>query len=144
MLETRQTETVKVDQVYPGATFQSSRCMSTAFLSVAKELGGDKFMQELSPRFKQWKSLVQYVSTHGFLGVMLTTTDHNRWGFITRDFGDSQQFRYTTFDRRGFIGHGTYLTADEACIALFDMGLRIIDDPKRLDEVSSSSSWYIE
>lgn len=134
----------ETEQVYPGATFQDRRCMASTFLGLTQKVGGRGLSSSLSTRHQQWHELVNYVGKHGFLGIMLTTAEQNRWGFITRDFEDNQQFRYTTFDRRGFIGHGTYLTAEEACVALFDMGLRIVDDPHRLDEVSKNCNWYIE
>lgn len=132
------------EQIFPNETFQYRRCRSVPFLDLAGQVGGQPLLRELTPRFEQWRKLVEHVSGHGFLGTMLTNDQQNRWGFITRDFEDAQLFRYTTFDRRGFIGHGTYNTADEACVALFDMGLRNIDDPNRLDDIATNCDWYTQ
>lgn len=143
MFQTQQNLTVK-DQIYPDGSFQSRRCSSSNLLDTASKVGGKALVRDLAPRFKQWRELVQHVNDNGFLGTMLTTVDRNRWGFITRDFENGQLFRYTTFDRRGFIGHGTYNHAEDACIALFDMGFRVVDDPNRLDDVATSCHWYVE
>lgn len=128
--------------IYPGASFRTQRCASYIFQHLAQSELKPSAFNSLSPRREQWLSLVSHAETNGFIGITLATSERNRWGFITRDFEDNLKFRYTTFDRRGFIGHGTYNTAEEACIALFDMGFRLIDHPNRLDDVAASCNWY--
>lgn len=131
-------------QVFPSADFAHQRSTSPGLREMLAKIGGEKLVHEISPRQEKWSAIVKHVSEHGLLGLMLTNAEKTRWGFITRDCSDNSMFRYTIFDHLGFSGHGTYATAEETCVALFDMGFREVDSPDRLAQVSSYCQWYIE
>ncbi len=131
-------------QVFPSAEFVHLRGTSPSLRKMLANLGGDKLISEFSPRQEHWSAIVKHVNEHGLLGLMLTNSDKTRWGFITRDCSDNAMFRYTIFDHLGFSGHGTYATAEETCVALFDMGFREVDSPDRLAQVSNRCQWYID
>lgn len=131
-------------QVYPSPSFSGKRGLSPTLSKLLDEAGGSSLLRNLSPRNEQWLAITNHVSSFGFLGLMLTTSEQNRWGFITRDVQDNDQYRYTVFDHLGFCGHGTYHSPEDACIALFDMGYRLVDTPERVEIIAKKCQWYIE
>ena len=82
-----------------------------------------------------WLAVIEYVRLHGIAGTVLRDSDDTKWAMLTPDVTPGMH-RYTCFDQRGFFAHGTYHTAEEALIAVFDMGYRYVDDPQKLTKIA--------
>lgn len=88
-------------------------------------------------RYEQWKDVVSHVRTHGILGLVLRQEHRSQWVFISEDV-NSGMFRYSSFDRCGFFGHGVRSSLEKVLTDVFADGYRVIDSPETLDEVAAT------
>jgi hypothetical protein len=65
----------------------------------------------------------------------------NQYGFVLPDASDAGSFRYQLFDARGFFGHSTFTTAEEAILELCDNGYRELAPSDTLDKMSQTRDW---
>lgn len=76
-------------------------------------------------------------------GLTLKDRNRDRWVMILQDMTDHSLSRWQSFDRRGFIGHGQYATAELAIEAAIDIGVSEIVDRRIVDELAITEEWRL-
>ena len=97
-------------------------------------------LEKCESRYADWLVLCDYAEQHGVLGMVLRNRDDTQWCMITLDPKPGYA-RYSYLDRRGFIGHGEYLTPELALKEAFGMSFCWLDSPTKPDEVIMSPDW---
>lgn len=76
-------------------------------------------------------------------GLTLKDRHRDRWATILQDMTDPTMSRWQSFDRRGFIGHGQYLTAELAIEAAVDIGVSVVVDRGIINELAVTEEWKL-
>ncbi|MFL1449289.1 hypothetical protein ACI77O_12910 [Pseudomonas tritici] len=66
---------------------------------------------------------------------------YQQYGFVLADAGQEGAFRYQLFDKRGFFGHSTHDTADEAIVELCANGYVELQPDDTLAIMSQTRDW---
>lgn len=72
---------------------------------------------------------------------MIYKNSLKQYGFVLEDASDEGAFRYQLFDAKGFFGHSTFTTAEEAILELCDNGYTELVDADTLDKFSATREW---
>jgi len=76
------------------------------------------------------------------LGIgMIYKNSLHQYGFVLADASEEGAFRYQLFDKKGFYGHSTFTTAEEAILELCDNGFTELVDADTLDKFSATREW---
>ncbi len=65
----------------------------------------------------------------------------NQFGFVLKDASEEGAYRYQLFDAKGFFGHSTFSSAEEALLELCDNGHTVLVSPDTLDKFSATRLW---
>ena len=72
---------------------------------------------------------------------MIYKNSINQYGFALADPSEEGAFRYQLFDAKGFFGHSTFTTAEEAILELCDNGFTELVAIDTLDKFSATREW---
>lgn len=122
------------------------------WLKEAEQAADDNAAAECSSIIKELTSknarLIQALDAFDQVGLGATYANEqqNAWAVIILDpLEDTTSisgasYRYQLYDRKGFIGHGTYPCPYAAIAEAFDMGY-VSACPAQLDEIAASCLW---
>ena len=74
-------------------------------------------------------------------GMTLKNAGNDAWVLLLEDASNAGKFRYQCFDAKGFSGHHTFNTLEDALTDAFYSGYRYKDDSNVLDRLSKTHEW---
>lgn len=103
----------------------------------------DKFVegaaQELDAKQIKLDEMFKLFDEQG-IGMIYKNSLH-QYGFVLADASEEGAFRYQLFDAKGFYGHSTFTTVEEAILELCDNGFSELVAADTLDRFSATREW---
>ena len=108
---------------------------------LAERLGSfvEDAAKELDAKQIALDSMFKQFDEHGFGAIYKNSL--NQYGFVLHDASEQGAYRYQLFDRKGFFGHSTFSSAEEALLELCDNGYTEMVSPDTLDKLSATREW---
>lgn len=114
---------------------------SDDILELYEKTGNTDLVEDTRNSQALWHSLIDQTKETGLLGLILGNEADTQWAVVSQEpeaQGEPSQYRFTVFDRIGFLSHSCYPHLEQTVAEAFNCGYAHVCPDDTLDRLSQS------